>query len=232
MRIVLKSAEYIGQEFFRFELATATAGAVIGINPFDQPDVEASKVKTRELTTAFQKTGQLPRETPVATDGTIEIYTDAANAEALKKAGAGSGIDGWLKAHFARVHGGDYVAVLAYLARNEEHTEALQKIRLLVRQARHVATCVGFGPRFLHSTGQAYKGGPNSGVFLQITAEETTDLAVPGRAVSFGVIEAAQARGDFDVLAQRERRALRVHLKGDLDKSLGALRAAVEQALR
>jgi transaldolase / glucose-6-phosphate isomerase len=231
VRIVLESPEYIGQEFFRFELATAIAGAVIGINPFDQPDVEASKIKTRELTTAFEKTGKLPHETPVAGDGAIEIYTDATNADALKKAGAGDKIDSWLKAHFARIHDGDYAAVLAYLARNAEHTEALQKIRLLVRQARRVATCLGFGPRFLHSTGQAYKGGPNSGVFLQITADEAADIAIPGRVASFGVIDAAQARGDFDVLAQRGRRALRVHLKGDLNTSLRALGTAVERAL-
>jgi transaldolase/glucose-6-phosphate isomerase len=231
VRIVLKSPEYIGQEFFRLELATATAGAVIGINPFDQPDVEASKIKTRELTTAFEKTGRLPHEAPVASDGTIEIYADAGNAEALKKAGAAGGIHSWLKAHFARIHGGDYVAVLAYLARSEEHTETLHKIRLAVRQARRVATCLGFGPRFLHSTGQAYKGGPNSGVFLQITADQPADLAIPGRAASFGVIEAAQARGDFDVLAQRDRRALRAHLKGDLDTSLRALGNAVERVL-
>ena len=113
-RIELKSPEYIGQEFFRFELAIAVAGAVIGINPFDQPDVEASKAKTRELTAAFEKTGALPGETPVAREGAIEVYTDAANAEGLKKAGADGGVESWLKAHFARLHPGDYAALLAY----------------------------------------------------------------------------------------------------------------------
>ncbi|HMA71449.1 MAG TPA: bifunctional transaldolase/phosoglucose isomerase [Xanthobacteraceae bacterium] len=231
VRIALKSPEQIGQEFFRFELAIATAGAIIGINPFDQPDVEASKINTRTLTTAFEKSGALPRETPVASDNAMAIYTDVKNAEALKKSGADGGIDSWLKAHFARINSGDYAAVLAYLARNEKHAAALQKIRLAIRQARHVATCLGFGPRFLHSTGQAYKGGPNSGVFLQITADHQRDLTIPDHAASFGVIEAAQARGDFDVLAQRGRRALRVHLKGDRETSLGALCAAIEQAL-
>jgi transaldolase/glucose-6-phosphate isomerase len=231
VRILLKSHEHVGQEFFRFELAIAVAGAVIGINPFDQPDVEASKIKTRELTAAFEKTGALPCEVPVASEGHIEVYADSANADALRKAGADGGIDSWLRAHFARIHRGDYAAVLTYLARNEEHAEAVQRMRLAIRQRLHVATCLGFGPRFLHSTGQAYKGGPNSGVFLQITADEPADLAIPGHAASFGVIEAAQARGDFEVLAQRGRRTMRVHLKGDPDRMLTVLGAAVERAL-
>ena len=231
VRIVLHSPEHIGQEFFRFELAIAVSGALIGINPFDQPDVEASKTKTRELTTTFERTGTLPGETPVAADDRIEIYADATNAEALRSAGADGGIDSWLRAHFARIHDGDYAALLAYLARNEKHIEALQKIRLIVRQARHVATCLEFGPRFLHSTGQAYKGGPNSGVFLQLTAEDGTDLAIPGHAASFGVIKAAQARGDFEVLAERQRRTLRVHIKGSLVEGLSELEAAVNRVL-
>jgi transaldolase / glucose-6-phosphate isomerase len=231
VRIVLQSPEHVGQEFFRFELAIAIAGALLGINPFNQPDVEASKAKTRELTTAFERTGALPCETPVAADDRIEIYADAVNAEALRKAGADGGIDSWLKAHFARIHDGDYAALLAYMARNEKHIEALQKIRLIVREARHVATCLEFGPRFLHSTGQAYKGGPNSGVFLQVTAEDRADLPIPGHAASFGVIKAAQARGDFEVLAERQRRALRVHIKGSLAEGLNKLEAAVSRVL-
>jgi transaldolase / glucose-6-phosphate isomerase len=230
VRIVLKSPEHIGQEFFRFELAVAVAGAVIGINPFDQPDVEASKVKTRELTAAFAKTGALPPETPVAADERLAIYTDAGNAQALRQAGADGGVESWLRAHLARLHEGDYAALLAYVARNEQHAQALRKIRLRLRGARRVATCAEFGPRFLHSTGQAYKGGPNSGVFLQITADGE-DLAIPGQAASFAVIKAAQARGDFEVLAQRGRRALRVHLKGGADEGLDRLDAAIERAL-
>jgi transaldolase/glucose-6-phosphate isomerase len=230
-RIVLKSPEYIAQEFFRFEVATAIAGAVIGINPFDQPDVEASKVKTRELTAAFEKSGKLPAEKPVVSADGVEIYADAKNAEALRKAGADGSLDTWLKAHFARLKPGDYAATLAYVARDKKHIDVLQKLRLALRDKRHVATCVGFGPRFLHSTGQAYKGGPNSGVFLQVTADDAADLAIPGQSASFGVVKAAQARGDFDVLSERGRRALRVHLKGDVDRGLQALGAAVDRAL-
>jgi len=232
IRIVVASPPHIGQEFFRFEIATAVAGAVMGVNPFDQPDVEAAKVKTRELTSAFEISGKLPAETAVATDGTIAVYTNAANADALRKAGAGSDLASWLKAHLARIKTGDYVAALAYLDRSDANIAAIHAIRITIRDSRHVATCVGFGPRFLHSTGQAYKGGPNNGVFLQITADNAADLDVPGQKTSFGVIEAAQARGDFDVLAERGRRALRLHITGDVAKGLAAIDAAVRSALK
>jgi transaldolase/glucose-6-phosphate isomerase len=231
VRIVMKSIEHIGQEFFRFELATAVAGAVLGINPFNQPDVEDAKIKTRELTAAFEKSGALPAEQPVMSTAQADLYTDDKNAAALRKAGADGDIGSWLKAHLARAGADDYVALLAYIERDSAHIDALQQMRLEVRDKRHVATCAEFGPRFLHSTGQAYKGGPDSGVFLQITADDDKDLAVPGQKASFGVIKAAQARGDFDVLTERGRRALRVHLKGDLDAGLKMLDTAIQNAL-
>jgi transaldolase / glucose-6-phosphate isomerase len=231
VRIVMKSIEHIGQEFFRFELATAVAGAVLGINPFNQPDVEAAKIKTRELTAAFEKSGALPAEQPVMSSYEANLYTDEKNAAELRKAGADGDLTSWIKAHLSRVHADDYVALLGYIERNSAHTDELQSMRLAVRDKRHVATCAEFGPRFLHSTGQAYKGGPNSGVFLQITSDDAADLAVPGQKASFGVIKAAQARGDFAVLTERGRRALRVHLKGDLENGLKALDRAIQQAL-
>jgi transaldolase/glucose-6-phosphate isomerase len=231
VRIRQMSRENIGQEFFRFEIATAVAGAVIGINPFDQPDVEASKVKTRELTAAFEKTGALPAETPVLSGKTIDVYADEGNAKVLRQAGADGGLEHWLKAHFARIHPGDYVALLAYIARDDANTMGLQKLRLAVRDRRHVATCLEFGPRFLHSTGQAYKGGPDSGVFLQITADDAEDLPIPAHRVTFGVVKAAQARGDFEVLVERGRRALRLHLKGELNAGLAEFEAAAQRAL-
>jgi transaldolase/glucose-6-phosphate isomerase len=230
-RIALKSVDHIGQEFFRFEIATAVAGSVLGINPFNQPDVEAAKVKTRELTAAFEKTGKLPAEAPLISTNEVELYTDEKNASALRKAGADGDLGSWLKAHLGRAGDGDYVALLAYIERNRSHIEQLQQMRLAVRDRRHVATCAEFGPRFLHSTGQAYKGGPDSGVSLQITADDADDLPVPGQKASFGVIKAAQARGDFDVLTERGRRALRVHLKGDLEQALAMLDAAIRNAL-
>jgi transaldolase / glucose-6-phosphate isomerase len=231
VRIVMKSIEHIGQEFFRFEMATAVAGAVLGINPFNQPDVEAAKIKTRELTAAFEKSGALPAEKPVISTAQADLYTDDSNAAALRKAGADGDLGSWLKAHLSRSGADDYVALLAYIERDAAHIDSLQHMRLAVRDKRHVATCAEFGPRFLHSTGQAYKGGPDSGVFLQITADDDKDLAVPGQKASFGVIKAAQARGDFDVLTERGRRALRVHLKGDLASGLKMLDAAITEAL-
>ncbi|HXI04946.1 MAG: bifunctional transaldolase/phosoglucose isomerase [Bradyrhizobium sp.] len=231
VRIVMQSIDHLGQEFFRFELATAVAGAILGINPFNQPDVESAKIKTRELTSAFEKTGKLPPEKPVASSAEADLYTDEQNAAELRKAGANGDLDSWIKAHLSRSGRGDYVALLAYIERAGEHIEALQKMRLAVRDAKHLATCAEFGPRFLHSTGQAYKGGPDSGVFLQITADEKKDLEVPGQKASFGTIIAAQARGDFEVLTERGRRALRVHLKGDIASGLRALDAAITAAL-
>ena len=231
VRIVMKSIDHLGQEFFRFEMATAVAGAVLGINPFNQPDVEDAKLKTRELTAAFEKSGALPPEKPVMSSAQADLYTDEHNAAALRKVGADGDLGSWLKAHLSRSGSGDYVALLAYIERDAAHIEALQQMRLEVRDKRHVATCAEFGPRFLHSTGQAYKGGPDSGVFLQITADDARDLAVPGQKASFGVIKAAQARGDFDVLTERGRRALRVHLKGDLEAGLKMLGTAITNAL-
>jgi len=231
VRIVMKSTDHIGQEFFRFEMATAVAGAILGINPFNQPDVESAKIKTRELTGAFEKTGSLPAEAPVVSSDEVDLYTDEQNAAELRRAGADGTLGSWIKAHLSRTGSGDYVALLAYIERDGDHIDAIQKMRLAVLDQKHVATCAGFGPRFLHSTGQAYKGGPDSGVFLQITADERKDLKVPGQKASFGVIKAAQARGDFDVLTERGRRALRVHLKGDLASGLKALDAAIAEAL-
>ena len=229
VRITLSEAMQIGQEFFRWEMATAVAGAILGINPFDQPDVEAQKVKTRELTAAYEKSGALPPEEPFLVADGIALFADPTNAAALKP-GATS-LAGVLKAHLGRAGAGDYVALLAYIDRNPAHTEALQRMRRTIRDHLRTATCLGFGPRFLHSTGQVYKGGPNSGVILQITCEDATDLAVPGQAYSFGVVKAAQARGDFDVLAERSRRLLRVHLPADLDAGLKTLGRALEQAV-
>jgi transaldolase/glucose-6-phosphate isomerase len=230
-RIVLASVEHIGQEFFRFEIAVAVAGAVLGINPFDQPDVEASKRRTRELMAVFAQAGALPAQIPVCSSQDLDLYTDEANAKMLRKAGGDGSVEQWLSAHFSRLRSGDYAALLAYIAREEAHAEILQTLRLALRDRRRVATCLGFGPRFLHSTGQAYKGGPDSGVFLQITADDPDDLAIPEHAASFGVVKAAQARGDFDVLTERGRRALRVHLKGDVEAGLTALAAAVRRAV-
>ena len=227
VRIDVADTHALAQEFFRWQIATAVAGAVLGINPFDQPDVEASKIKTKALTAAYEADGALPAETPLVADEIISLYADGANAAAL---GAASSVEAVLDRHLARIGHGDYFAVLAYLDMTHEHVAALQLLRHRVRDARRVATCLGFGPRFLHSTGQAYKGGPDSGVFLQVTCDDAVDLPVPGQRYTFGVVKAAQARGDFGVLSERGRRALRVHLH-DVEQGLAALDAMVARVL-
>lgn len=232
VRIALPDIYDLGAEFFRWEIATAVAGAIIGINAFNQPDVEASKIATRALTSEYEQKGSLPAEKPVVEDNGIKLFTDERNAADLAKAaGSDKSVAGYLRAHLSRIKPGDYFALLGYIQMNAEHEKNLQSMRHLVRDKKHVATCLGFGPRFLHSTGQAYKGGPNSGVFLQLTCDDSVELPVPGQKYTFGIVKAAQARGDFQVLAERGRRALRVHLGKDLKAGLATLQAAVQKAL-
>ena len=222
MRIDVPSVYHLGAEFFRWEIATAVAGAVIGIHPFNQPDVEASKIATRKLTDQFEATGSLPSEAPVFEDRGVKVF-GATGARTLAEC---------LRAHLNSLGAADYFALLAYIEMNAAHEEALQAMRHRVRDARRVATCLGFGPRFLHSTGQAYKGGPNTGVFLQITADDAADIPVPGQTYTFGIVKAAQARGDLAVLVERGRRALRVHLGADVAAGLRTLASAVGAALK
>ncbi len=228
VRISLPNIYNLGQEFFRWEIATAVAGAVIGINAFNQPDVEASKIETKKLTSEYEAAGKLPPETPFFEGSGIKLYGDEKNAAALK---GGSTLAEVLKAHLGRIGAGDYFGVLGYITMNAANDTALQKIRHAVRDKKKVATVLGFGPRFLHSTGQAYKGGPNSGVFLQITCDDAVDLPVPAQKYTFGVVKAAQARGDFAVLAERGRRALRVHLGKNVAKDLAKLGSALQKVL-
>jgi glucose-6-phosphate isomerase len=230
VRIVVARPLAIGQEFFRWEIATAVAATVMRVNPFDQPDVEASKIETKALTAAYEKEGRLPAEWPVVTGGGLTLYADRATAERLEAVVDAPTPEAWLRAHLASIGAGDYLALLAYVEMTARHAGVLQRIRHSVRDRAHVATCVGFGPRFLHSTGQAYKGGSNRGVFLQITADDPFDVPVPGQAYTFGVIKAAQARGDLAVLAGRRRRVLRVHLSTDVAAGLETLARLVDGA--
>ncbi|MFZ0798007.1 MAG: bifunctional transaldolase/phosoglucose isomerase [Terriglobales bacterium] len=235
VRIAVSDIYSLGQEFFRWEIATVVAGSILGINAFNQPDVEASKIVTRQLTSEYEAKGSLPPERPIVEEAGFKLFTDEGNAIELAKAVAGASSDGalknYLRAHLARLGAGDYFAVLGYIEMNAEHEALLQDLRMNVRDRKRVATCLGFGPRFLHSTGQAYKGGPNSGVFLQITCDDAQDLPVPGQKYTFGVVKAAQARGDFQVLADRKRRALRVHLGSDVRAGLIKLTELVKQVL-
>ena len=228
VRITLADPYELGGEFFRWQFATAVAGAVLGLNPFDQPDIEASKMASRRHTNEFSRTGALAPETPLREGDGLSLFADAANAVEL---GRDRTVAGALGVHLRRARAGDYVALLAFLEPNASTEAELQAIRGVIRDRLRVATSLGLGPRYLHSTGQAYKGGPNTGVFLMLTADDIADVPVPTQKYSFGVVKAAQARGDLQVLGERGRRAVRVHLGRDVKAGLVALRTALERVL-
>jgi transaldolase/glucose-6-phosphate isomerase len=177
---------------------------------------------TKKLVAEFEEKGSLPAETPALVEDGVSLF-GLNEAKTLESS---------LLQHLNSLKTGDYFALLVYIQMNEEHEAVLQAIRTSIRDKKRVATCLGFGPRFLHSTGQAYKGGPNSGVFLQITADDAEDLQVPGQKYTFGVVKAAQARGDLQVLVERGRRALRIHLGSDVGAGLAILASAIGRALQ
>jgi transaldolase/glucose-6-phosphate isomerase len=223
VKIELESIDNLGQEFFRWEFATAVAGAVMQINPFNQPDVEAAKIEARKITDEYEKTGSLPNEHPFFEQDGISLFTSDDYAAKLNAVADERSLKALIDAHIGNIAVNDYFGLLGYIEMNDENRRSLDAIRESVLRRTHAATCLGFGPRFLHSTGQAYKGGANNGVFLQITSEDEFDLAVPGQKYTFGVVKAAQARGDFQVLLDRGRRALRVHLGSDVNEGLARL---------
>ena len=216
---------------YLWEIAVAVAGSVMGINTFNQPDVEAAKIETRKLTDEYAKTGKLAEQAPIVELDDIKLYADESYGLTLKTTATSDTLAEYMKAHFAQLKPHDYFATLAYIEMTEAHETAIQRFRLMVRDHEKVATCLGFGPRFLHSTGQDYKGGPNTGVFLQITADHAADLSIPNAKYTFGVVIDAQAAGDLAVLQQRGRRALRVHLGKDVAKGLNTLGVAITLAL-
>ncbi|MEP7039128.1 MAG: bifunctional transaldolase/phosoglucose isomerase [Acidobacteriota bacterium] len=229
VKIELADKMNIGQEFFRWEFATAVAGAIMGINAFNQPDVEAAKIEAKKLTEEYEQKGELPKETPFYEADGIKLFSSDKYAEQLNKYVEGDKtLKKYLEAHLAHLQENDYFALLAYIERDEENEKLLQSIRKEVLESKLVATCLGFGPRFLHSTGQAYKGGSNEGVFLQITSEDAEDFDVPDQKYTFGVVKTAQARGDFQVLLDRDRRALRAHLGADVKSGLETLNKLIE----
>ncbi len=230
IRVIVHDEYAITQEFFRWQFATAVASSLLGVHPFGQPDVEGSKVESRRLSDAFEATGALPYEEPFVEGTTSLLFADPENQKRLLTPGDAT-VSETLTAHLGRIEPGDYFAILAYMDRNVELTEFLQSMRRKVAQHFGVATCLGFGPRFLHSTGQVYKGGPNSGVFVQITHEENAELEIPGHGFSFGTAKAAQARGDYEVMARRGRRLLRIHYKGKLVAGLQRLDGLVGRSL-
>ncbi len=222
--IMVAKREFIGQEFFRWEVATAVAAAVIGVNPFDQPDVEDAKIATRRLVANCEATGALEPRRVAAENADIQVLTGNRGESATNDPVE------LLRQHFAGLEPGGYAGFLAYVERSAANAARLAEMRTIVRDAKGVATVAGFGPRFLHSTGQAYKGGPGSGVFLVITRDPYPDLAIPGRRTSFGTVQVAQARGDAEVLESRGRRVLCIHLKQG-GGGMVALVAALQSAM-
>jgi glucose-6-phosphate isomerase len=220
---VLPDALSLGGEFFLWEFATALAGALLGINPFDQPNVQESKDNTRQLLEIFREEGRLPEQEVLVEEQGCQIFGEAASKRETLAATT--------RAHLDRVRDGDYVALTAYIPETREHDQLLDAIRLRIRDVLKVATTVGYGPRFLHSTGQLHKGGAANGIFIQITAAESEDLAIPGEPYTFGVLKQAQALGDFQSLVGRHRPALRFHLGRDVEAGLKTLLDVVKSAV-
>jgi len=216
----------LGAEFFLWEMATAFAGWRLAINPFDQPNVQESKDATKALLEKFIREGKLPESPAVASDGTLTIY-GAQDEPAASSASVAEA----MAQHVAGIKPGDYIAVLAYVEETPEIDAALQSIRTTLRDATCCATTTGYGPRFLHSTGQLHKGGPDSGVFIQITAPDQIDLEVPGAPYTFSVLKQAQAQGDFQSLLSHGRRAIRVDLGADALIGLAKLKELIEDTV-
>jgi transaldolase/glucose-6-phosphate isomerase len=220
LRMELRDREDVAAEFVRWEVATAVAGAVLGIDPFDQPDVEASKIAARDLMMRYEETGRLDDTEVIARDGALRLHGPCCGA-----------FDDVLAAHLAQIRPGDYFAILAYVEQSARNEAPLQELRHAVRDARRCATSLGFGPRFLHSTGQAFAGGPPSGVFLMVTCDDERDVPLAGRRGTFGIVKAAQAGGNLRVLEERGRRVLRVHVEGPMAEGLAQLARAVTKAV-
>jgi transaldolase/glucose-6-phosphate isomerase len=226
IRLAMNDAYDIGEQFYLWEIATAAAGSILQIDAFDQPNVQESKDNTKSLLQEYASKGSFAQPAPALTSDTMDL-TLLSGSKSLQATDPATTLAGL----FSQVKAGDYVAFCAYIERNQKHIDLLNEMRLKVRDARKCATTVGFGPRFLHSTGQEHKGGPDTGVFVQITADAPFDLPVPGMNVGFRTLIAAQALGDFQSLDKRNRRGLRVHIKGDLERGLQALSNAIDDAL-
>ncbi|MEO7403184.1 MAG: hypothetical protein ABIU95_05890, partial [Burkholderiales bacterium] len=215
--VTLEVGPTLAAEFVRWSVATAVAGHVLGVNPFDQPDVEAAKHAARALATEYEAHGTLQDDRPTVTSEGIALYLPAG---ATRLTDAGAEAANVLGEFLAKVARRDYLAILAFIEMNPTHDAVLATLRSRLRSELGIATTIGYGPRYLHSSGQLHKGGPESGVFIIVTCDEGADLAVPGQRATFGVVKLAQARGDFNALASRGRRVLRVHVGADVRAGL------------
>ena len=226
IRLAMSDTLDIGEQFYLWEIATAIAGSVLGIDAFDQPNVQESKDNTKRLLAEFAAQGGFTEASPVVQTADALVFALSGS----RGAQLGTDLASAVAAIAAQIKPGDYVAFNAYVPMNADDEALLQRIRTTVRDALHVATTVGFGPRFLHSTGQLHKGGSNEGVFFQITYDPPFDLPIPGM-VGFRVLQRSQALGDFESLDKRDRRGIRVHLTGDAKAGLAALASALEAAV-
>lgn len=208
IRITIDNKTDIAGEFFRWEFATAVAGAVLGINPFDQPNVQEAKDLTKQLLKEYKDQGEFKAETPIYDESALRVYT----TNGVRPT---SSLEDVVKALLAEIKPHDYVALLAYIERDDKNIKALQEIRHIIQKEKKVATTIGFGPRFLHSTGQLHKGGGNNGVFISITADDKKDLPVPGMGITYAILKEAQARGDWGALKNKGRRAFHFHFKDE-----------------
>jgi transaldolase/glucose-6-phosphate isomerase len=232
LRSVLRDPLDLGEEFFIWEFATAVAGSIMGIDAFDQPNVQESKDNTKRLLAEFTQRGAFPQQEVIVTDGALRVFSDDNNLAALRRGSSGSLAD-VLAEHLRRVRPGDYFALTEYIEESSQYDELIQQLRVAIRKRTGAATTTGYGPRFLHSTGQLHKGGPDSGVFIQMTCEDEKDIEIPGERFTFGALKQAQALGDFQSLSNRNRRAIRVDLGRDveagLQRVLDAIRGVVPQ---
>jgi len=220
VRRKLNDLRDLGEEFYVWEMATAIAGKVLGINSFDQPNVQESKDNTKRYLEIYKRDRELPEQALGSEGRRLKVYCAA---ETIAELGSDVGIEEFIVNHLSRANAGNYVAMLDYIQETDEHEELIQSIRTHLRDSLHVATTTGYGPRFLHSTGQLHKGGPASGVFIQVTADNLIDVPLPGEPFTFGVLKQAQALGDFESLSSRHRRAIRIHLGADISSGLRTL---------
>ena len=224
VRINLAQKIDLGQEFFRWEVATATVGSLLGINAFDQPNVQESKDNTNRLLAEFREKGKLPEGAPTLKTRGLQVFAPPSRTSAKS-------VESYLAGFLRQARPGDYIALMAYLDRSGEHDVQLQAIRTRLRDSLRLATTLGYGPRFLHSTGQLHKGGPNTGIFIQITADDSEDVAVPGEAFGFSILKQAQALGDLQSLVRHGRRVVRLHLGRDTNTGLDYVLRVVDSAL-
>lgn len=226
--IRLDDASWVAAEFFRWEFATAVAGIGLKVNPFDEPNVTESKRNTARVLDVYGREGQLPQVTPAASSGSLKAFTQPDGSGRPRDAGD---LVAALRAHLDRAPANGYYQIGAYVAPTETRSQQLRTLQADLRDGTGKATTLGYGPRFLHSTGQLHKGGPPTGCFIQLTAGHPVDVAIPGRNESFGVLIQAQALGDLEAFGAHELPAIRIDLGDDVDAGLAQVLAAFGEAL-